>query len=107
MSLGGVLLVGDFNARTDTNTDFIDCSQLVDVLLVPQAIEDTLPNDMLERQNRDTITKAGIMSSWIFAELLGCSSSMATHQETYQGSTHAYPIKVLALWTIFLRQLTN
>ncbi len=26
------------------------------VLLVPQAIEDTLPNDMLERQNRDTVT---------------------------------------------------
>jgi hypothetical protein len=56
MSLGGVLLVGDFNARTCTNTDFIDCSQLADVLLVPQAIEDTLPNDMLERQNRDTVT---------------------------------------------------
>jgi hypothetical protein len=56
MSLGGVLLAGDFNARTGTNTDFIDCSQLADVLLVPQAIEDTLPNDMLERQNHDTIT---------------------------------------------------
>jgi exonuclease III len=56
MSLGGVLLVGDFNARTGTNTNFIDCSQLADVLLVPQAIEDTLPNDMLEHQNRDTIT---------------------------------------------------
>jgi hypothetical protein len=56
MSLGGVLLAGDFNARTGTNTDFINCSQLTDVLLVPQAIEDTLPNDMLERQNRDTIT---------------------------------------------------
>jgi hypothetical protein len=55
MSLGGVLLAGDFNARTGTNTDFIDCNQLADVLLVPQAIED-LPNDMLERQNRDTIT---------------------------------------------------
>jgi len=51
MSLGGVLLAGDFNARIGTNTDFIDCSQLVDVLLVPQAIEDTLPNDMLERLN--------------------------------------------------------
>jgi hypothetical protein len=59
MSLGGVLLVGDFNARTGTNTDFIDCSQLADVLLVPQAIEDTLPNNMLERQNRDTV-----MASW-------------------------------------------
>ncbi len=56
MSLGGVLLAGDFNARTGTNIDFIDCSQLADVLLVPQAIEDTLPNDMLERQIRDTIT---------------------------------------------------
>jgi len=56
MSLGSVLLVGDFNARTGTNTDFIDCNQLTDVLLVPQAIEDTLPNDMLERQNRNTIT---------------------------------------------------
>jgi len=56
MSLGSVLLVGDFNAKTGTNTDFIDCSQLTDVLLVPQAIEDTLPNDMLERQNRDTVT---------------------------------------------------
>ncbi len=56
MSLGGVLLAGDFNARTSTNTDFIDCSQLADVLLVPQAIEDTLPNNMLERQNRDTVT---------------------------------------------------
>jgi len=56
MSLGGVLLVGDFNARTGTNTDFIDCSQLTNVLLVPQAIKDTLPNDMLERQNHDTIT---------------------------------------------------
>jgi len=56
MSLGDVLLAGDFNARTSTNTDFIDCSQLADVLLVPQAIEDTLPNDMLERKNRDTIT---------------------------------------------------
>jgi len=42
MSLGGVLFVGDFNVRTGTNTDFIDCSQLADVLLVPQAIEDTL-----------------------------------------------------------------
>jgi hypothetical protein len=58
MSLGGVLLAGDFNARTSTNTDFIDCSQLADVLLVPQAIEDTLPNDMLERQNHDTVTAA-------------------------------------------------
>jgi hypothetical protein len=56
MSLGDVLLAGDFNARTGTNTDFIDCSQLADVLLVPQAIEDTLPNDMLERQNCDTVT---------------------------------------------------
>ncbi len=56
MSLGGVLLAGDFNARTGINTDFIDCSQLADVLLVPQAIEDTLPNNMLERQNRDTVT---------------------------------------------------
>jgi hypothetical protein len=55
MSLGDVLLARDFNARTGTNTDFIDCSQLTDVLLVPQAIEDTLPNDMLERQNRDTV----------------------------------------------------
>ncbi len=49
MNSGGVLFVEDFNARTGTNTDFIDCSQLADVLLVPQAIEDTLPNDMLER----------------------------------------------------------
>jgi hypothetical protein len=102
MNLGGVLLVGDFNVRTGTNIDFIDYSQLADVLLVPQAIEDTLPNNMLERQNRDTVT-AGIVSFWISAKLLGCSSSMAAHQETYQGSTHAYPIKVLALWTSFLR----
>jgi hypothetical protein len=56
MSLGGVLLVEDFNVRTGTNTDFIDCNRLADVLLVPQAIEDTLPNDMLERQNRNTVT---------------------------------------------------
>jgi hypothetical protein len=56
MSLGSVLFAGDFNARTGTNIDFIDCSQLTDVLLVPQAIEDTLPNDMLERQNHNTIT---------------------------------------------------
>jgi hypothetical protein len=56
MNLGGVLLVGDFNARISTNTDFIDCSQLANVMLVPQAIEDTLPNDMLERQNRNTVT---------------------------------------------------
>jgi hypothetical protein len=56
MSLGGVLIARDFNARTGTNTNFIDCSQLADVLLVPQAIEDTLPNDMLERQNFDTVT---------------------------------------------------
>ncbi len=56
MSLGNVLLVGDFNARTGTNINFIDCSQLANVLLVSQAIEDTLPNDMLERQNRDTVT---------------------------------------------------
>ncbi len=56
MNLGDVLIAGDFNAKTCTNTDFIDCSQLADVLLVPQAIEDTLPNDMLERQNRDIIT---------------------------------------------------
>jgi len=49
MSLSGVLLAGDFNARTSANTDFIDCSQLADVLLVPHAIEDSLPNDMLER----------------------------------------------------------
>jgi exonuclease III len=55
MNLGGVLLAGDFNARTGTNIDFIDCSQLAGVLLVPQAIEDTLPNNMLERQNRDTV----------------------------------------------------
>jgi hypothetical protein len=56
MNLGGVLLAGDFNARTGTNTNFIDCSQLADVLLVPQAIEDTLPNNMLERQNCNTVT---------------------------------------------------
>jgi len=107
MSLGGVLLAGDFNVKTSTNTDFIDCSQLVDVLLVPQAIEHTLPNDVLECHNRDTITAGWHCESWISTELVGCSSSMAAHQETYQGNTHAYPIKVLALWTIFLRQLTN
>ncbi len=56
MSLGDVLFAGDFNARTGTNIDFIDCSQLADVLMVPRAIEDTLPNDMLERQNLDTVT---------------------------------------------------
>ncbi len=49
MSLGGVLLARDFNARIGTNTDFIDCSQLADVMLVPEAIEDTMPNNMLER----------------------------------------------------------
>jgi len=54
MSLGNVFLTGD--ARTSTNTDFIYYSQLADVLLVPQAIKDTLPNDMLERQNYDTVT---------------------------------------------------
>jgi len=56
MSLGSMLLARDFNARTGTNTDFIHCSQLADVLLVPQAIEDTMPNDMLEHQKRDTVT---------------------------------------------------
>jgi hypothetical protein len=35
MSLGNVLLTGDFNVRTSKNTNFIDCSQLVDVLLQP------------------------------------------------------------------------
>ncbi len=35
MSLGDVFLAGDFNARTCTNIDFIDYSQLADVLLVP------------------------------------------------------------------------
>jgi hypothetical protein len=35
MSLGGGLLVGDFNARTCINTDFIDCNQLTYVPLVP------------------------------------------------------------------------
>jgi hypothetical protein len=35
MSLGDVLFTGDFNARIGTNTDFIDCSQLANVLLVP------------------------------------------------------------------------
>jgi hypothetical protein len=59
MSLGGVLLVRDFNVRTGTNTDFIDCNQLADVMLVPEAIENTLPNNMLERQNRDTV-----MAGW-------------------------------------------
>ncbi len=59
MSLGGVLLVGDFNARIGTNTDFIYCSQLADVMLVLEAIEDSLPNNMLERQNRDTV-----MANW-------------------------------------------
>jgi hypothetical protein len=49
MSLGDVLLAGDFNARTCTNTDFIDCSQLANVMLVLEAIEDTLPNNMLKR----------------------------------------------------------
>jgi hypothetical protein len=56
MSLGGVFFARDFNAKTGTNTDFIDCNQLANVLLVPHAIEDTLPNNMLERQNRDTVT---------------------------------------------------
>jgi hypothetical protein len=55
MSLSGVLIAGDFKAMIGRNTDFIDCNQLVDVLLVPQAIEDTLPNDMLKRQNHDTV----------------------------------------------------
>jgi hypothetical protein len=56
MSLGSVLLARDFNARTSTNIDFIDCNELANVILMPQAIEDTLPNNMLERQNRDTVT---------------------------------------------------
>jgi exonuclease III len=56
MSLGDVLIAGDFNARTCTNTNFIDCNQLADVMLVPDAIKDTLPNNMLECQNRDTVT---------------------------------------------------
>jgi len=56
MNLGGVFLAGDFNARTGTNTNFIDCSQLADVLLVPRAIVDTLPNNILECQNCDTVT---------------------------------------------------
>ncbi len=47
---------GDFNARIGTNIDFIDYSQLADVMKVPEAIEDTLPNNVLERQNRDTVT---------------------------------------------------
>jgi hypothetical protein len=48
MNLSGVLLAGDFSARIGINTNFIDCNQLADALLVPQVIDDTLPNDMLE-----------------------------------------------------------
>jgi exonuclease III len=52
-SQGGVLLAGDFNARTGTEDDFFDCSDLADVVLLPQAIEDTPPNNLPQRQNCD------------------------------------------------------
>jgi hypothetical protein len=97
MSLGDVLLARDFNARTSTNTDFIDYSQLTDVLLVPQAMRTPCPTICWSARIATPSRLAGIVSSWNSTELLGCSSSMAAHQETYQGSTHAYPIKVLAL----------
>jgi hypothetical protein len=103
MSLSGVLLAGDFNARTGTNINFIDCSQLVDVLLVPQAIEDTLPNDMLERHNRNTVT-----AGWHreFLELCKTTGLFILNGRTpgdISGEYTCLSIKVLALWTIFLR----
>jgi hypothetical protein len=107
MSLGGVLLAGDFNARTGTNTDFIDCSQLADVLLVPQAIEDTLPNNMLERQNRDTVTAGWHREFLDLCRIAGLFILNGRTPGDILGEYTAYPIKVLALWTIFLQQLTN
>ncbi len=61
---GTVLLVGDFNARTRQEPDFVDCTSLCDVLQIPELL-DTRPSPR-SRQNRDTVASCG----W-HKELLG------------------------------------
>jgi len=102
MSLNSVVLAQDFNARTGTNTDFIDCSQLADVLLVPHAIEDTLPNDMLERQNRDTVIAGWHREFLDFCRTTGLFILNGRTPGDISGEYTCLSIKVLALWTIFL-----
>ncbi len=104
MNLDDVLIAGDFNARTGTNIDFIECSQLAYVLLVQQGIEDTMPNDMLEHQNRDTIT-----AGWHreFLDLCRTAGLFILNGRTPGDISEEYTCISNKGYIIFLRQLTN
>ena len=55
MSLGRVLLAGDFNARTGNASDVVDCTMLEAVIPELQAIGDGPPTNLPRRQNRDAV----------------------------------------------------
>jgi hypothetical protein len=104
--LGGIVLLGgDFNARTTTYQipltlmTFVNCYKHLSLL--------RLSNQALWLRNKIVMLMLtiGAACSWTYVVTLGCSSSMAGHLATNQGSSFAWQMRGVTLSIILLAHL--
>jgi hypothetical protein len=87
-TLGGIVLLGgDFNACIAALPDTIDTSDLCELLQAPELTEIEQPSVVAKRQNCDANVGGWGCEFLDLSVTLGCSSSMAEHLLTNQGSS--------------------
>jgi hypothetical protein len=96
-TLGGIILLGgDFHARTTTllDTNFVNCYK-------------RLSNQTLWLHDKTVMLMLviGVASSWTYAVMLGCSSSMVRHLATNKGNSLVWQMGGVALSIILLAHL--
>ncbi len=101
-TLGGIILLGgDFHARTTTllDTNFVNCYKRLSSL--------RLSNQTLWLHDKTVMLMLviGVASSWTYAVMLGCSSSMVGHLATNKGNSLVWQMGGVALSIILLAHL--
>jgi hypothetical protein len=102
---GTILVGGDFNALIASLLDTIDTSDLCELLQMLELTETKQPSAVAKRETAILLLVAGAASSWTYVVMLGCSSSMAGHLVTNQGSSLAWQMGGIALLIILLTHL--
>jgi hypothetical protein len=97
-------LGGDFNAHTTSLPDTIDNNDLCELLQALEFVEIEQPN-VVAKQTMMLVLAAKVMSSWTYVVMLGCSSSMAEHLVTNQGSSLVWQMEGVTLLIILLALL--
>jgi hypothetical protein len=105
-TLGGVVLLGgDFNARTATLPDTLDTITFVNCYKRLSSLRSSNQALLLRDKTVMLVLAAKAASSWTYVVTLGCSSLMAGHLATNQGSSLVWQMGGATLSIILLAHL--